>query len=137
MTIATEQEVATSGSVPEQQSSPHREDIEPPRDSLCANLRCRKGPNGTRGVLKSRRAKYCCPYCRVDVCRRDRPKREQVEKPKRKRRRDAKYASHAERQRAYDQARSWARSIRRTHFFKSDWDALKAKLKNDRPPEPT
>ena len=114
--------------------------LEPPQrpeSRLCTNERCRKGPNGTRGVLKSKRARYCCPYCRVNVCRRNHPKPKQVEKPKRKRRRDAKYASRAERQRAYDEARSWARSIRRTHFFKSDWDALKAKLKNDRPPEPT
>jgi len=137
MTIATEHKVTTSGTVPEQQSNPHREHIEPPQDSLCANLRCRKGPNGTRGGLKSRKAKYCCPYCRVDVCRRSRPKPEQEGKPKRKRRRDAKYTSHAERQRAYDQARSCARKFRRAHFFKSDWDALRAKLKADRPPEPT
>ncbi len=111
MTIATEQKVATSGPVPEQQSNPHREDIEPRQDSLCANPRCRKGPNGTRGVLKSQRAKYCCPYCRVDVCRRSRPKPEQVEKPKRKRRSDAKYASHTERQRAYDRGIALARDL--------------------------
>jgi len=68
---------------------------------LCRNERCNKGPNGTRSVLaKSRRAKYCCGYCRVDACRR-RPKTEQLEKPARKRRKDAKYETHAERQRAY------------------------------------
>jgi hypothetical protein len=68
---------------------------------LCPNPRCKKGPNGTSGIVKSRRAKFCCKYCRVDVCRRSRPKPEQIEKPKRKRRRDAKYTSHAQRQRAY------------------------------------
>ena len=137
MTISIEQGVAASGPLPEQESDPHTEENQPPHDRLCANPRCRKGPNGTRGVLKSPRAKYCCPYCRVDVCRRNRPKPEQVGKPKRKRRSDAKYASHTQRQRAYDRARSWARAWRRAHFFKSDWDALKAKLKADRPPEPT
>jgi hypothetical protein len=73
---------------------------ESPARRLCSNPRCKKGPNGTRGIVKSRRAKYCCRYCRVDVSRRGRPKPEQIEKPKRKRRSDAKYASHAERQRA-------------------------------------
>src|SRR5713226_101746 len=107
MTIATEQEVATSGPVPEEQSNPHREGIKPPQDSLCANLRCRKGPNGTRGGLKSKRA----TYCRVDSCHRSRPKPEQVEKPKRKRRSDAKYTSHTERQRAYDQGIALARDL--------------------------
>lgn len=133
MTIAIEQEIAASGPMPEQESNPHRGENQPLQDSLCANPRCRKGPNGTRGVVKSPRAKYCCSYCRVDVCRRSRPKPEQVEKPKRKRRSDAKYSSPAERQRAYDQARSCARKFRRAHFFKSDWDELKAKLKADRP----
>jgi hypothetical protein len=102
MTIAIEQEVAVSGPVPEQESNPHVKENQPPHDGLCANPRCRKDPNGTRGVLKSRRAKYCCAYCRVDVYRRSRPKPEQIEKPARKRRRDAKYSSHCERQRAYD-----------------------------------
>jgi hypothetical protein len=126
MTIEIEQEVAVSGPVPEEGSNPHTGENQPPHGGLCANPRCRKGPNGTRGVLKSKRAKCCCPYCRVAVCRRSRPKPEQSEKPKRKRRRDCKYGSHAERQRAYDQARSWARAFRRSHFFKSDWDALKS-----------
>lgn len=38
---------------------------------LCKNERCRKGPNGTPGVLKSRRAKYCSASCRVAVSRRE------------------------------------------------------------------
>jgi hypothetical protein len=72
-----------------------------PSYGLCSNERCQKGPNDTRGVLKSSRAKYCCTYCRVDACRRSRQKPEQIEKPTRKRRRDAKYSSHFERQRAH------------------------------------
>ncbi len=100
MTIQTEHEVADSGAAPEEESHPH--------DGLCANVRCRKGPDGTRGIVKSRRAKYCCPYCRVDVCRRSRPKPEQIEKPKRKRRRDAKWKDHAERQRAFQARHSLA-----------------------------
>jgi hypothetical protein len=101
MAIAIEQDGAVSGSVPEQESNLRIGENQPPLDGVCANPRCRKGPNGTRGVLKSPRAKYCCPYCRVDVCRQSRPKPEQIEKPSRKRRRDAKYTSHSERQRAY------------------------------------
>lgn len=101
MTIAIEQEVAVSSPAPEQESNPDIGENQPPHEGVCANPRCRKGSNGTRGVLKSPRAKYCCPYCRVDVCRRSRPKPEQIEKPCRKRRRDAKYTSHSERQRAY------------------------------------
>jgi len=101
MAIAIEQEVTVSGSAPEQESNPQIGENQTPHDGVCANPRCRKGPNGTRGVLKSPRAKYCCPYCRVDVCRRSRPQPEQIEKPSRKRRRDAKYTSHSERQRAY------------------------------------
>jgi hypothetical protein len=69
---------------------------------LCSNQRCKKGPNGTPGIVMSQRAKYCCQYCRVDACRRSRSKPEQVEEPKRKRRKDAKYSSHSERQRAYE-----------------------------------
>jgi hypothetical protein len=72
-----------------------------PAVRLCSNPRCKKGPDGTPGIIKSRRAKFCCKYCRVDACRRNRPKPEQVEKPKRKRRSDAKWKDHAERQRAY------------------------------------
>jgi hypothetical protein len=81
---------------------------ESPALRLCSNPRCKKGPNGTRGIVKSQRAKYCCRYCRVDVCRRGRPKPEQLEKPKRKRRSDAKYTSHAERQRAHQARHSTA-----------------------------
>lgn len=80
-----------------------------PDSRLCLNPRCKKGPNRSAGIVKSRRAKYCCSYCRVDVCRRNRPKPEQAEKPTRKRRRDAKYASHSERQRAYQARHSLAR----------------------------
>jgi hypothetical protein len=85
------------------ETSPTR-DLTPsdrPSPGLCANERCKRGPNDTRGMLKSPRAKYCCAYCRIDVCRRSRPKPEQIEKRTRKRRRDAKYTSHCERQRAY------------------------------------
>jgi hypothetical protein len=106
MTIAIEQDVSVSGPAPEQESNPHIRENQPPHDGSCANPRCRKGPNGTRGALKSPRAKYCCPYCRVDVCRRSRPKPEQIEKPSRKRRRDTKYTSHSERQRAYQERHS-------------------------------
>jgi hypothetical protein len=74
---------------------------QPPDSRLCSNPRCKKGPDGTPGIIESRRAKYCCRYCRMDVCRRNRPKPEQVEKPKRKRRSDAKWKDHSERQRAY------------------------------------
>jgi hypothetical protein len=82
---------------------------QPPDSRLCSNPRCKKGPDSTPGIVKSRRAKYCCRYCRVDVCRRKRrSKPEQVEKPKRKRRRDAKYTSHSERQSAYQARHSLA-----------------------------
>jgi hypothetical protein len=79
-----------------------------PHSRLCSNPRCKKGPDGTPDIVKSRRAKYCCSYCRVDVCRRSRPKPEQVEKPKRKLRSDAKYTSHSERQRAFQARHSLA-----------------------------
>jgi hypothetical protein len=82
-------------------SAPAVAPSESPVFRLCSNPRCNKGPNGTRGIVNGRRAKFCCKYCRVDACRRNRPKPEQVEKPKRKRRKDAKYTSHSERQRAY------------------------------------
>ena len=75
---------------------------------ICPNQRCKKGLNGTPGMVKSARAKYCCNYCRIDVCRRNRPKSEQTEKRERKRRKDAKYASHRERQRAYQARHSTA-----------------------------
>ncbi len=93
---------------------------------LCANPRCRKGPNGTRGVLKSPRAKYCCAYCRVAICRRK-------GKSGRKRRRDAKHASAAERQRAF----RFRKTFRRIHTFRSDWADLRAAaLRDNRPVEP-
>ena len=101
MATIAERQLPDSALTPEQESNPDMGGNQPPHDGSCANSRCRKGPNGTRGILKSLRAKYCCPYCRVDVCRRSRPKPEQIEKPKRKRRRDAKYTSHPERQKAY------------------------------------
>jgi hypothetical protein len=67
----------------------------------CSNERCKKGPNGTRGAVKSRRATYCCASCRVSVCRRNKPKPESTDKPRRKPRSDKKYSSHAARQNAY------------------------------------
>ena len=81
--------------------APAGEPSERPAPVLCANDRCKKGSSGARGIVKSRRAKHCCAYCRVDVSRRNRPKPEQIEKATRKRRRDAKYTFPSERQRAY------------------------------------
>lgn len=102
MTLEIEHEVGDSGRAPKVDSNPRTEKIVPPQDSgLCANLRCKKGPNGSRGAIKSKRAKYCSASCRVMVCRWSRPKPEHVEKPKRKRRIDAKYSSDAARQKAY------------------------------------
>lgn len=101
MTIPSEEKVAVSGPRPHQGSNPKIGELQIERYRTCANERCRKGPNGTRGEVKSRRAQYCCAYCRVDACRRNRPNYEQVEKPARKRRKDAKYGSHAEREKAY------------------------------------
>ena len=103
MTMAIEPKLAAASPVPEHESNRHMEENGPPQDGLCANPRCRKGSKGTRGVLKSPRARYCCPYCRVDVCRRSRPKPGQIEKPKRKRKRrsDAKWKDDAEKQRQY------------------------------------
>src|SRR5712692_402840 len=110
MTIAIEHEVADSGGVPEEGSNPHTGESEPPHDGLCANPRCRKGPDGTRGILKSPRAKYCSNYCRVDVCRRKRKLRpEQMGQPKRKRRSDAKWESPVERKREYERKRRESR----------------------------
>jgi hypothetical protein len=97
-------ELASAGPPPVPAVAPSESSTLP----LCANPRCKKGPNGTRGIVKSQRAKYCCGYCRVDVCRRSRPKPEQIEKPKRKRRKDAKYTSPAERQKAYQARHSTA-----------------------------
>jgi len=88
--------------------SDHELVLLPHRDSrTCANPRCKKGRDDTRGEVKSRRAKYCCNTCRVDVCRRNRKKAnpEQVDKPRRKPRSDRKYESHAARQRAYEYRR--------------------------------
>jgi len=101
MTKPIESETSTPAQVVERESHPDIGRYQPPHDNLCANPRCRKGLNGTRGTPKSLRAKYCSAYCRVDVCRRNRPKPEQIEKPGRRRRRDAKYSSHSEGQRAY------------------------------------
>lgn len=126
MTIEIEHEAADSGPVPEERSNPHTGENQPPHDGLCANVRCRKGPNGTRGILKSRRAKYCCAYCRVAVCRRK-------GKSGRKRRRDAKHGSAAERQRALRSRKTF----RRMHTFRSDWADLRAAaLRDNRPAEP-
>jgi hypothetical protein len=100
MTIAIDQEIVVSSLVPEPEFISHTRETGPPNYGSCAHERCRKGPNGTCGMLKSPRAKYCGAYCRVDVCRRSRPKPEQIEIT-RKRRRDAKYSSHSERQRAH------------------------------------
>ena len=43
----TDQNITVSGSVPEQESNPRTGENQPPQDGLCANPRCRKGPNGT------------------------------------------------------------------------------------------
>jgi hypothetical protein len=72
----------------------------------CANVHCKKGPDGTAGAVARRNAKYCCSSCRVSTCRRNRPKPERTEKSWRKPRSDKKYASQADRQRAYDH-RKW------------------------------
>jgi len=101
MTIPIKHEVSLSGLEPKPKSKPHMVKTQSGHCGSCANERCRKGSNGTRGALKSSQTKYCCAYCRVDVCRRSRPKPEQIKKPTRKRRRDAKYGSHSERQRAH------------------------------------
>jgi len=69
---------------------------------LCSNPRCKKGPDGSPGILKSRRAKYCSPSCRVAVSRREgQPAPKRIEERKRKQRSDAKHQSNAQRQRAY------------------------------------
>jgi hypothetical protein len=70
----------------------------------CSNPRCEKGQDGTPGMVKSRRAKYCCLTCRVDVCRRKRKEQTPApeEKPRRKPRSDKKYETHAQRQYAYE-----------------------------------
>lgn len=93
---------------------------QPPDCRLCTNERCRKGPDGTRGVLKSPRAKYCSNYCRVDVCRRKRKLRpEQMGQPKRKRRSDAKWESPVERKREYERKRRESRYFFRTYWIPS------------------
>jgi hypothetical protein len=110
MAMTIEQEVAVLGPAPDQEFHPHIEEIQDRSAGLCANERCKKGPNGTRGIVKSRsrRAKYCCASCRVSVCRRNRPKPPDTDKPKRKARKDKKYPSHAARQNAYEW-RKWGR----------------------------
>ncbi len=101
--------VEVSGQAPEEESHPRAGESKPPHDGLCKNERCKKGPNGTRGIVKSRRANYCSAYCRVDVCRREAtPRPAPMEKPSRKPRSDRKYPSHAERQRAYQARHSTA-----------------------------
>jgi len=68
----------------------------------CKNQRCRKGPNGAPAIVKSRRAKYCSPSCRVAASRREgKPTPKCIRERKRKQRSDAKYPSNAQRQRAY------------------------------------
>jgi hypothetical protein len=51
-----EQEFAVSSPEPEPESTPPTRETEPPNYGSCANERCRKGPGGTAGVLKSSRA---------------------------------------------------------------------------------
>ena len=87
MAMTIEQEVAVLGPAPDQEFHPHIEEIQDRSAGLCANERCKKGPNGTRGIVKSRRAKYRSGSCRVSVCRRQRPKPECAHKPNRKPRR--------------------------------------------------
>lgn len=98
---ATESEVATS--------LPPVSAPQPPDLRLCNNPRCKKGPNGSAGILTDLRAKYCCASCRVDVCRRNRQKTEDSRWRTRKPRSDKKHPSHAARQKAYH-ARKMARS---------------------------
>jgi hypothetical protein len=81
---------------------------ESPAFPSCANERCKKGLNGTQGIVRSRRAKYCSGACRVGVCRRHKPKPPDTDKPKRKPRKDKKHESHAARQSAYEW-RKWGR----------------------------
>jgi hypothetical protein len=72
-------------------------------EGLCRNDQCKRGENQTRATVKTKRAKYCCPSCRVAVSRRAGGSSVTDNgKPKRKRRKDAKYNSHSERQRAYE-----------------------------------
>lgn len=75
----------------------------PPSDPrMCKNERCKKGPNGTLGIVMGTRAQYCSSSCRVAVSRREgKPAPKPIEERKRKRRSDAKYQSNAQRQRAY------------------------------------
>ena len=85
------------------ESTPTKTDTLPNKIArLCANQRCKKGPNGTNGIVKSKRAKYCGPSCRVAVSRREgKPAPKCIEERKRKRRSDAKHRSNAQRQGAY------------------------------------
>lgn len=98
---------------------------QPLGNRLCSNRHCRKGPDGTPGVLSGRQ-KYCSAYCRVDVCRRKQPKPEQIEKAKRKRRRDAKYTSHSERQKAYQARHSLAGAPRHIRESLRDLQRMRA-----------
>ena len=108
MTTTADQDITVSGPEPDQESNPHIGENHPPHDGSCANERCKKGSNGTRGIVKSPRAKYCCASCRVSVCRRNKPKPECTDKLERKPRRDKKHESHAARQSAYEW-RKWGR----------------------------
>jgi len=78
---------------------------QPAEPRTCSNSSCKKGPEGTRGIVTRRNAKYCCPSCRVSACRREKPKPAPTEMPRRKPRCDRKYPSQAARQRAYDYRR--------------------------------
>lgn len=86
---------------------------------LCENSRCKKGPNGSCGVITRSNAKYCSAACRVDSCRcrRRKAKPEEMEKPTRKPRSDRKYRSHAERQRAYDARRGGTERLSRMSVY--------------------
>jgi len=76
--------------------------LSPAEVHKCKNKRCNKGPNATPALVKSRRARYCSPACRVAVSRREgTPTPKCIRERKRKRRADAKYPSNAQRQRAY------------------------------------
>jgi hypothetical protein len=80
----------------------------PSEPRTCSNLSCKKGPDGTRGLMRRRNAHFCSSACRVSACRRNRPKPEPTEKPRRKPRCDRKYPSQAARQSAYSYRR-WGR----------------------------
>ena len=106
-----------------------------PTFRICQNQHCKR-LNGTPDVVKGKRAKYCSNYCRIDVCRRNRPKPEQTEKRERKRRKDAKYASHRERQRAYQARHSTADFPQEIKDLLS-MKARRPRVPDNRVPEPT